>query len=70
MTKILKIEGMTCMHCAMTVTKTLESLAGIKKASVDLKNKTATAEISNDKITDEILRLAVEDAGYEIIDIQ
>lgn len=64
-TKILKIEGMTCMHCAGSVTKALQSLDGVKKATVDLKRKTATVEI-DDKVTDAMLHAAIEDIGYEV----
>lgn len=40
----LKVTGMSCNHCVMAVTKALESVADVKKASVDLKSGEATVE--------------------------
>ena len=68
MTKTLKIEGMSCMHCAGAVTKALKSADGVSGAEVDLEGKSATVEISG-TVTDEALRSLVEDAGYTVIDI-
>lgn len=70
MTKTLKIEGMTCMHCVGAVTKELERLNGVDKAVVDLEGKKAVVEISNDIVTDENLCDAVEEAGYQVIAIE
>lgn len=64
MTKTLNVAGMTCMHCASAVIKALERIDGVTKATVDLKNKTATVEIGDKNITDETFRAAVEDAGF------
>lgn len=33
---VLKIEGMTCMHCKMNVEKALRGVAGVTNAQVDL----------------------------------
>ena len=38
----LKVEGMTCKGCVGKVTVGLESVAGVKMASVDLKTGVAT----------------------------
>ena len=64
MTKTLKIEGMTCMHCAAAVTRALNAVGGVTGAKVDLDSKTAVVNISGD-VKDETLRAAVEGAGYE-----
>jgi copper chaperone len=61
----LKINGMTCQHCVMAVTKALESIDGIKNVRVDLESGTATYEESAPVDAQEIRR-AVEDAGYEL----
>ena len=39
---IIKVEGMSCNHCADKVTKALESLDDIKKVKVNLKNNSVT----------------------------
>ena len=38
-------------------------------AKVDLEGKTATVEMSG-LVTDDILRAAVEDAGYELVGVE
>jgi len=39
---IIKVEGMSCNHCADKVTKALEGLDDIKKVKVNLKNNSVT----------------------------
>lgn len=67
MTKTIKIEGMSCGHCSARVEKALNAIAGVS-AKVDLENKTASVELSAE-ISDEILKNAVTDAGYEVVSI-
>ncbi len=69
MKKIVRIEGMTCNHCSMAVEKAFKKLDGVTDATVDLAGKTAAIELS-DFVLDDILIKAVEDAGYEIVEIQ
>lgn len=66
MTRTINVEGMTCMHCAKAVTMALEKLDGVTKAEVDLKKKTATIETNDDKLTNEMLSIAVENAGFKL----
>jgi copper chaperone len=61
----LKVEGMTCGHCQMTVKKTLENVKGVKSAVVDLENNSALVNYKSDEVTVENLVLAVVDAGYK-----
>lgn len=68
MTKTLHIKGMTCNHCVMHVTKALEGVAGVEKADVDLKSKKAVVTL-NAEVTDDALKAAVADAGYEVTKI-
>ncbi|MCL2539177.1 MAG: heavy-metal-associated domain-containing protein, partial [Oscillospiraceae bacterium] len=68
MLKTLTIEGMTCMHCAGAVTKALNAIPGAGGAAVDLDNKKATVEVGG-AVSADILRTAVEEAGYEVINI-
>ena len=62
--RIMKIEGMMCPHCQAAVTKALNSLDGVK-AEVDLDAKQASIE-ADDSVSDDVLKKAVEDAGYEV----
>ena len=63
--KTLKIEGMTCGHCSARVEKALNALDGVE-AKVDLAAKTAQLNLTS-VISDEIIKKAVTDAGYEVL---
>ena len=66
MEKRVVIEGMMCQHCRAHVDKALNAIPGAS-ATVDLDSKTAvvTGDVSNDAI-----RAAVEEAGYQVVSIQ
>lgn len=66
MTKTVSIEGMMCMHCVAHVEKALSAIPGIT-AEVSLENKNA---VVTGEVSDEALRKAVTDAGYEVVDIR
>jgi copper chaperone len=57
----IQIEGMTCGHCAMTITKELSGLAGVSNVQVDHEKGSAVIEsgLSNDQISE-----AITAAGY------
>ncbi len=40
----LKVTGMTCNHCVMHVTKALQSVPGVKKATVNLQRGEALVD--------------------------
>lgn len=60
---VLKIEGMTCMHCKMRVEKAIKGVAGVSSVQVDLAKKEAVIAGSADKT---VLEKAVVDAGYKV----
>ena len=69
MEKTLKIEGMMCGHCEMHVKKALEALDGVGNAEVS--HKTGTAVVTFQKeVSDDVLKKAVTDQGYNVTDIQ
>ena len=67
MTKTMKIEGMMCMHCSARVESVLNAIEGVS-AKVDLEKKCAVVTL-NAEVSDEVLRKAVTDAGYEVVSI-
>ena len=67
MKKTLTIEGMMCAHCAAHVEKALNALDGVGSVTVDLAGKTAV--VTGD-VSDEALKKAVADAGYQVTDIR
>ena len=68
MEKTLKIEGMMCGHCEMHAKKALEAIDGVTKADVSHKTGTAIVTLEKD-ISDDILKQAVADQGYQVTDI-
>lgn len=61
------IKGMTCDHCAMHVTSSLEGLAGVKSAKVSLKKNEALVKFDAATTPVEDLAMAVKEAGYELV---
>jgi len=61
----IKIQGMTCQHCVMSVTKALGMISGLKGIKVDLVKGEATFE-NTQKVSPESIRKAVEEAGYKV----
>lgn len=68
MEKLMVVEGMSCGHCSARVEKALMDLEGVTKASVNLETKEVKIQLSSD-ISDDLLRDAIEDAGYDVVEI-
>jgi copper ion binding protein len=68
MTKKLKVDGMSCKHCAARVESALASVAGVKKAKVKLKEGIALVKLDAE-IADSIFKTAIEEAGYELKEV-
>ena len=68
MHKKLTVEGMTCANCVRHVTRALEGLPGATGVSVDLDSKTAVLDVP-ETVTDEAIRTAVADEGYQVVAI-
>jgi copper chaperone len=66
MASIIKVKGMSCQHCVMSVTKALNHLEGIQNVQVDLQK--GEVRFDNSKgITSNRIEKAIKDAGYEVI---
>ena len=64
-TKTIEIEGMSCMHCAKKVEDTLKAIKGVKQVNVNLEEK-KTIVVMKQGISNETLKNAVEELGYEV----
>jgi copper chaperone CopZ len=64
-TTVFHIQGMTCGHCAMHVTKALKSVPGVSDAVVDLAKAEATVTHEGPLERDAV-QTVVEDAGYQL----
>lgn len=69
MNKVVMIEGMMCGHCTGRVQKALEEISGVESVTMSLENKSAEV-VLNGQVTDEMLKAAVTEAGYEVIEIK
>ena len=69
MEKTMKIEGMMCGHCEARVKKSLEALAEVDEAAVSHEAGTAVVTL-NAEIADDLLKKAVEDQDYKVLEIQ
>lgn len=68
-TKTIFIEGMSCGHCSKRVEETLKSINGVKSVLVSLDDKKAEVVLKTD-VDNEILKTAIEDIGFEVINIK
>lgn len=69
MEKVLNIEGMVCGMCVKHVDKALRDIQGVKDVAVQLESKSAQVQLEQD-VPDDVLKAAIEDAGYQLISIQ
>lgn len=68
MYKTIKIEGMMCPHCSGRVHDALMALDGVDNALVS--HETGTAEVTlSQSIENDVLQKAVQDAGYQVVEI-
>ncbi|GLY65027.1 heavy-metal-associated domain-containing protein [Amycolatopsis taiwanensis] len=59
------VTGMTCEHCVRSVTEEISEIGGVTKVAVDL--PTGAVTVTSDKeLTDDAVRSAVEEAGYQL----
>jgi copper chaperone len=65
MATILKVKGMSCQHCVMSITKALNQLEGVQNVKVDLKK--GEVRFDNTKaLTSNRIEKAIQEAGYEV----
>ena len=69
MKKIVHVNGMSCAHCQASVEKALMGVAGVEKATVNLKKKLAEVKLAAE-VSDEALMNAVNEAGFEAVSVE
>ena len=68
MGSILKVKGMSCQHCVMSVTKALSQLDGIQNIEVDLQK--GEVRFNNTKaIASSRIEKTIEEAGYQVVTV-
>jgi copper chaperone len=66
MATILKVKGMSCQHCVMSITKVLNQLEGIQNVQIDLQKGEVRFDNTKALVSNRIEK-AIEDAGYEVV---
>ena len=60
---VYTVPEMHCGHCKAAVTRQLEQVEGVRSVEVDLESKRVV--VVGEQLSDESLRAALEEAGYE-----
>ena len=66
MQTVYTVTGMTCAHCARSVTEELTELDGVTDVSVDVPTGAVTV-VSTAELAKEKVAAAVSEAGYELV---
>jgi copper chaperone CopZ len=64
-TSTYTVVGMTCGHCVNAVTEDVSLVPGVTTVDVDLASGALTVT-SETPVDEEVVRAAVEEAGYEV----
>jgi P-type Cu+ transporter len=62
----LKITGMHCASCAMSVEKALQGTAGVSQANVNIATEKATIDYDPAVVSQEALKKAIENSGFGV----
>ena len=68
MFKTIQIKGMHCINCVNAVKKALESIEGVE--NVDISLDTGLAIIDSELVADKTLQEAIEDIGFDVVEIK
>lgn len=63
----LKVSGMHCATCAVTLEKALKNVEGVKNASVNLGTEQAVVEYDPSRVSGSTLERAVAGAGFAVV---
>jgi copper chaperone CopZ len=63
-TSTYTVTGMTCGHCVASVTEEVREVAGVTEVDVQL--ETGTLTVTGDGVSDAAVKVAVEEAGYQL----
>lgn len=66
-TRVLNVEGMSCMHCVNAVKQSLVVLQGVKSVDVDLAGKKVAVEYDQAMLGLDAIKDAIDEAGYQVV---
>jgi copper chaperone CopZ len=59
------VDGMSCEHCKISVTKEVSQVAGVHAIDVDLASK--RVRVRGERLEDAAVRAAIDAAGYDAL---
>ena len=65
--KTLDVQGMSCDHCKMAVTKAVSELEGVRSVEVSLESNSVSVEFDETRLQLETISQAIEDQGYDVL---
>ena len=63
---VLKVEGMSCEHCAKAVTNAVTGISGAADVKVDLAGRSASFSYDPAKTSLEAIKAAITEEGYTV----
>jgi len=63
---VLKVDGMSCEHCAKAVTNAVSGISGTQDVSVDLKNGMVSFSFDSGKETLDAIASAITEEGFTV----
>jgi copper chaperone len=62
---VIRIQGMHCHHCEMTIQKKLSAISGVREVEVDFNSGQASVLFDRVAVSTADLVRAVQEAGYQ-----
>jgi len=60
------VPGMSCDHCKRAITMALNDVDGVSNVDIDVTSKKVMIEYAEETVSEDKLKEAIEDAGYDI----
>ena len=64
--RVLRVPDMSCGHCELSVQEALDELDGVEKAKADHTKGEVELTYDADRVTEEKLQEAIDEAGYTL----
>lgn len=64
---VLRVEGMSCRHCAAAIEKAVRALPGVENVRVDLGRKEVEVAFAPETTSVDDIAAAITDAGYVVV---
>lgn len=66
---VFKVPGMSCGHCKAAIAQAVGRLAGVAAVEVDLAAKRVTVRYDPGFVTEDRIKEAIEDEGYDVAEL-